>query len=247
LCVSFVSAEDITIKTLQYHWVEVTVGNGMITDFVKLEYHEGDADEYGDFVFNLDTTIPKVNLYITIKKDGKMGDAIFSNKKFLGEETDEPIYIELIPEGKELIVTPENVPEVNESLNETLTEEGLDAENVDSKITGYAVGDFFKSKAFYIVLGVLVVLIIVLILVKIIRKRRANKNDREVKIKKLGEMKQERDEKIDDHKQIIEDAERKIREAQEEISLLKNQDKIKEMEKKISDDESELIKLRRGN
>ena len=249
--ISFISSMQVTIKTLQYYWVEVTVADGTIADYSKLEQHDGDSDQYGDFVFNLNTTVPEINLYITVKKDGKMGEAVFSNKKFIGETTDEPIYLELIPEGGKIIETPDVVSnesvESNETLNESISEEESNADAQDSQITGSAVGNFFKSKTFYIVLIVLVVLIVAVVLFKIIKSRRNNSSpDREIKVRKLSEMKQERDEKIDDHRQVIEEAERKIKEAQEEISRLKNQDKIKDMERRISDEERELIRLRNG-
>ena len=42
-----------TIKTLQYHQVEVIVADGTITDYSKIGDYEGDANEYGDFTFNI--------------------------------------------------------------------------------------------------------------------------------------------------------------------------------------------------
>ena len=246
LSTSFVYAgTKVTIKTLQYHQVEVIVADGTIQDYSKIGNFKGDADQYGDFTFNVDTNKALINLYVHVKRY----DEEISNEKFIGEKTGSPIYREVAPEGYELLETPkitQNVTITNATLldaNETANTTNLE-ELTDSKVTGSTVSSFFTSQTFYYGTGVIIILIIAFFAIRFYRKRRSNNGGQEIRVKKLSEVQQE---KTDDYKGVIDDAERKIKEAQDELRRLRNEDqKIKAMRRKIAEDENELIKLRRG-
>ena len=233
-----------TIKTLQYHQVEVIVADGTITDYSKIGDYEGDANEYGDFTFNINTSKPLVNLYVHVKRYNEE----IASETFIGEKTGSPIHLEVAPEGYELIETPlitANKTESNETLLINNTELLTNNESEKkSGLTGLTVSSVFSKKVIYFTVGIIVLLVVIFFIVRFLRKRK--NGNKEIIIRKLSEMKQEREDKIGDYKEVIDDAERKIKEAQEEINKFKNQDKIKAMKRKLAEDEDELIKLRRG-
>lgn len=240
----------VTVKTLQYHPVDIIVADGTIKDYSKIAEFKGDANEYGDFVFSVDTSKPLINLYVHVKNPSNYSDEIVS-EKFMGEETGSSIYLEAAPEGYELIATPKagsnktNVTEMNATLletNETANETNLE-ELSDSKFTGSAVADFLTSKTFYIIIGVIVVLVVLFFVIRFFRKRRSENPGQEIRVRKLSEIQQE---KSQDYRGVIDDAERKIKDAQDELRKLRSEEQIKAMRKKIADDERELMRLRRG-
>jgi len=245
LSTSFVYAgTKVTIKTLQYHQVEVIVADGTIQDYSKIGDFKGDADQYGDFTFNVDTSKNLINLYVHVKRYSEE----ISSEKFVGEKTGSPIYLEVAPDGYELLETPKisqtNVTVTNATLligNETSNE--TDLELVNSKVTGSAIADFFKSKTFYYTLGGIILLVIVFFVIRFLRKMKLGNPNREIKVRKLSEVQQERTE---DYRGVIKDAERKIEEAQNDLKRVRNEEQIKAMRRKIAEDENELIKLRRG-
>lgn len=248
LSTSFVYAgTKVTVKTLQYHQIEVIVADGTITDFSKVGNFKGDADQYGDFTFNVDTSKPLINLYVHVKRYNEE----IASETFIGEKIGKPLYFEVAPEGYELIETPKvtsnssNSTTLNATLlgeNESVNETNLE-EIIDSKVTGSTIGDFFKNKAFYYSIGIIILLMIIFFVVRFLRKRNANKEPKEIKVRRLSEVQQE---KTDDYHSIIEDAERKIKEAQDELTRFKNEDKIKAMQRKIAEDEKELVRLKRS-
>ncbi len=241
----------VTIKTLQYHQVEVIVADGTVTDYLKIGDYEGDADEYGDFTFNVDTSKPLINLYVHVKRYSEE----IASETFMGEKTGKPLNFTVAPGGYELIETPKIVPNKTNlvATNESTTNETLVVnESVieDSAITGSSVsiGNFFKSKIFYYILGGVVLLVIIFFIIRYFRKRNDHDEEprKEIKVRKLSEIQQERNDKAIDYKGIIDNAEKKIKEAQNELNKLRKEDQIKAMKRKIAEDENELRRLRRG-
>lgn len=247
LSMGFISAgTKVTIKTLQYHQVQVIVADGTIKDYSKIADFKGDADQYGDFSFNLNTSKPSVDLYVHVKR---YSDEI-AYEKFVGEKTGAPIHLEVAPEGYDLIETPTEINQTNSTrINETLlSNETANETNSEvlsnSKITGSAINNFFKSSTFYYIIIFIVLLIIIFFVVRFFRRRKSNDGNQEIKVRKLSEIQQE---KKEDYRSVIEDAEGKIKEAQDELRRLKNEEQIKAMRRKIAEDENELIKLRHNS
>ncbi|MFA4953577.1 MAG: hypothetical protein WC584_05115 [Candidatus Pacearchaeota archaeon] len=245
LSTSFVYAgTKVTIKTLQYHQVEVIVADGTIADYSKIGNFKGDADQYGDFTFNVDTSKSLINLYVHVKRYSEE----IASETFMGEKIGSPINLEVAPEGYELIETPKvtsNKTLINETAeNETETNQTLLEDELDNfKLTGYSIGDFFKSKTFYYSVGIIVLLVIIFFVVRFLRRRSSNREPKEIVVRKLSEIQQG---KTDDYKSVIDDAEKKIREAQSELGRLRNEEQIRAMKRKIAEDENALIRLRRG-
>ncbi|MDP2628967.1 MAG: hypothetical protein Q8P15_03665 [Nanoarchaeota archaeon] len=245
---SLVSATTINVKTIPDHEVQVSISKAgtavyeAIVPSVKTQ-----SDEYGKASFNFSFTEEKYNLAIFIKKDGEKVNEKRLNDLITGEDQD----INLVPEGlqglipireKNLSVVVENVSDENISAedasiesveNETVLVDKNDT-GISIKSIGLSVLDkgkgFFSGKVFYYVLGIVVVGLFVLV-----AKRKFNM-PRGIKITKLSELgSDDRSSRRDD----IEDAERRLKEAQDEVNKLKNGNKIKKLEE-------ELDRLRKG-
>ena len=66
---------------------------------------------------------------------------------------------------------------------------------------------------------------------------------KDVKIRKLSDIHEEHPE---NYKRAVGQAERKMQDMQREINRLKNQDKVKQIESRIRQEQDEIRKLRRG-
>lgn len=255
LLISSVSAMPtyIKIKTLQYHNAEVIVADGTIKDYSVIAKFKQEANEYGDVNFSLNTEKSKINIYVTIKK---FEEEILKNKSY-EVLTGKTYYWEFIPEGFEAIPTPDKTKiKENVSTNQTANESVTIVNNSADKgvITGGTMfgegGIFSGKKILYILGGILLALIIIFLVIWFIRKRKNSYYDGtpkdEIRIKKMSDFEQER--RVQQTAGIggggIEEAERKIKEAQAEINRLKSEDRIKEMKKRIQDEEKELMRMR---
>jgi hypothetical protein len=156
----------------------------------------------------------------------------------------------------------EVVPEETTPVEETTKTETTPSQG--SALTGAAISgeNFFTTKTIYYVAGLFTLIIVIFLTITITKRKygarkygRDNDEDDEdhVKVKKLSDWQKERKEHSEDYTKTIEEAERKIREAQEQLRSLKDHDKINEREKKIEDakqkliaDQKELLRLRRG-
>ncbi len=246
--ISLVSATNtkIQIKTIPNHKVQVAVADGTMIDFSVIQKFEATSNEYGDVSFELVSNKPKINLYVYVKKDNEN----VINEKYLGLSIGEPIYLELAPAWFEFIKTPTSTQ--NGTLEGNATSGNVSNE-IDTlvdeeksnklRVTGLAVKDFFTNKkTLFWAGGIILVALIIFFIWKYRKKlKRFSSN---ITVRKLSEMKEERQEKIGDYKEVIEEAERKIKEAQSEINNLKNQGRIREMERKLKEDQTELRRLR---
>jgi len=220
--------------------------------------HTGNTDVYGDIKYDFEITEDEFNLMVFVKREGE--DTIM--KKFLDNPSGEIVYLEVAPKNFELVETPgfeegiAIVEEIEEIVNDTINEtESVEEENSISVETGFSVfgEEGVLSKRNFIIFGGFLLLIVIVGFIVANIKHKRNASPKEIKIKKLSELQKEKEENLDDkkddiedYKKIVEDAERKITEAQEDIKKIKNEGKIKEMKKKIIEDEAELIKLREG-
>jgi len=244
LSVVQVSAIDteIKIKTLPFHEVQVAVAKPMSSTFESWGNFKNYSDQYGDVSFVFSSDKYTFDLIVYIKKDN---EKIMPAQRFLENfPVGDPIYLEIAPAGFEFIETPGEV--IEEVENETIIEEN----EIEPEVTGSAIRIFgeegiFSKKITYYIIGIIILLGVgAFVIIKIIKKR--PKTSKDIKIKKLSELQDEKKEKLQDKEGIIEDAEKKIKEAQEDIRKIRNEGKIKEARQKLIDDEKELVKLREG-
>lgn len=261
LCFQIVSATDTTIqvKTVPLKNVNIAILQSGTIDVYEGKRYNQDADEYGDATFTFSLDDPYFDLTIFVKD--LTDNSKVAYKKLESQDTGEEIYVEVVPNGFEIIETPELEPEIaiieNETINETEPEE-IQEESPEEKpsISGKAI--FGKDGTLKTILYILGGIILIGIIFFSSNKFLKTKVPKDIKVKKLSELKEEKKEKteeqkekteeqkekIDDYKEAIEDAQRKIKEAQEEINRLRNQDRIKEVEKRIEQEQKELKRLR---
>lgn len=261
--VPVISAVDTEIKIKTVPFGNININILEVGSLDSLERFNKDANNYGDASFVFSSDEPRFDITIYIKKnDKKIGYEQFKNNV-----AGESLYLEVVPEGFEIINAPVNkTEESNETLsNETIEPNETIVENItisetdlqleqkgDSKLTGAAVfeeGGILSNKLLYYIIGLLILSMVVFMGVTKLKKR--GQGPKEIKVKKLSEFKEEKKEKIGDFKDLIEDAEKKIKEAQEEIKKLKDNDKITQHEKKIAaakkkliEDQKELMRIR---
>ncbi len=249
LLVQVTSAIDteITIKTLPDHDVNINFlnpspDNGIIS-FDKFDQNSGAS---GNLSYVFSSNAPKFDITVFVMK---------STEKIVYERFDdntagEPLYLTLFPQGSEIIrnfeVVANQTLEENSTINETINET-LEGDEEETKITGSAFfGEegFFSTNTTYYVSGVIILFGVGAFVFFKLKKK--SKTSKEIKLKKLNELQTEKKEELHDNKEIIEDAEKKIKEAQEDIRKIRNEDKIKEAKKKLIEDEKELMRLREG-
>ena len=245
------TATTIVVKTVPVHEVKVTPFNSEKVGFESYAYLKNTSDSYGDATVLFDSSVAKFGIFITINKDG---EKIYSEKLEDTFIAGEQINIRVAPDWFEFIETPSPEPVANETeanktetLNETesianKTEESssLLTGNVFSEIT-----NIFKNKILYYVLGGMILAIIGFFGFQQYLKMK-DKLPREIKIKKLSELKQEQVQQGQEDEELR-IAEEELRKAQEKIATLKNKDKISELQKEIDQKQEELRKLRGNN
>lgn len=251
---------QIRIKTLPEHNVTIEV---LRTDYIhyRIENFEKNSGPSGEVLAILSFDEMTFDLAVWVRE----GNQTVLYEKFKeGYPSGVSVVLEMYPEGYILDEqTNDTSSEENSTINETLEENSTinEIEETGFKITGSTIfGDkgFLSNKTIYYGIGIIVLLLIVgFITVKTMRKKL--RGPKEIKTKKLKETKAEEISqkpsevsnkpsggKFNTNKEIIEDAERKIKEAQEDIRKIRNEDKIKEAKKKIIEDEKELMRLREG-
>lgn len=247
LLISLASAStQIIVKTIPFGEINLNIRESGTIDVI--ERFKETATQYGDAVFTYSGSLPYFDMTYFIKKnDEKVVNGIIEDQEGGGE-----IYLELIPEGFEILYAPESTPkiEVNETAEETeevVEEETTLEENKTEhkkKLTSFSV---FKREDgstnwnfFYYFGGAIVLALIIFFLLK---NRKAV--PRNIKIRKLSELKSEKKEEIEKQEKIIEEAEGTIAKAKRKIKEIKNggKDKISELQRRLKEDEEELRKL----
>jgi hypothetical protein len=249
----FISSEitQIKIKTVPDYNVQVSISKAGVSDFVLIDSATSKADEYGDVSFEFPIEFPTYNLYIFIKKDG---ETLIKNKTYgliSGENVDwilTPSWFEPLITPSEISLEELNKTEQNEnSLIETTEEtNNSDLNESDSLnfITGKVVSLIKNNKTLivYIFLGALVLAGAIF---SFMRFKKTHKNNGEIKVKKLSDLKKEKEDSEEESSEI-EKLQIQIAEAQKAINKLKNKEKIKEAERKLEQDKEELEKLKEG-
>lgn len=257
LIVQFVIAVDteLTVKTVPEKRVDISVVRpNQVYSLIK-SFHVN-SDSNGDAKVTFSHDEETFNVRVWVKGDG----VEIANKKFEEEyPTGESLILQLYPKWYSPPINETVLNETNSSAETNLTnveenasdafipvEPNVENSQVNSSGTGAVIlnNNFgYSSKVFYYAVGAVFLIIIFLFLGNFfLRKEKVNK---EIKVKKLSEFNAERKEQLEsgNYKGVIENAERKIEEAQKEINRLKNEGKIKEIRERIERDQQELNKL----
>lgn len=252
LCFQLVSATvtNIQVKTVPLKNVNVQALSSSMNVYDRFNK---DADEYGDvsFVFSSDESRFDLSIFV---KDLILDEKV-AYKKLENQVAGEDIYVEVIPAGFNIIKTPieedisaDNLTETSENVSSndtgnliTVTEKS-DKKSFLSGLVIFGENNKLKKIILYSFGGIVLVLIIFFI---IRRFRRKNRTGKEIKVKKLSELRAEQKEETpENYHEMLEDAQRKLEDTQRELNQLKNQDKIRETEKKLQQDQQELRKLK---
>lgn len=262
----------IKVKSMPYHNVTLIPFNPAVKGFDSYAHLYGRTDAYGDAVINYDSTQTTFGLMLKIKQGNT---EVISKKYNETYSSGTTIVLQLAPDWFEFIATPgENLTEETTDENTTLSDENSTTLEENSTLltsdieedeegnflasTGAAVGSvgsIIKSKIFLYSLGGVVILGLIIWLVIFFMKRKKNtfnefesypSEAKEIKIRKLSEMKAEQKE-INQTAEELKQAEEELRKAQEKINSIRNKDKIEELKQEIARKEQELISLRQGN
>jgi len=241
---------DIKVKTLPYHEVQLSTFDPDSVSFSLYESFKGESDEYGDILFTFNSAETTFGIVVYIKWNGET----VANEKYAERyETGQPVFLEVAPEGARILETPEieNKPEINETIEEATNETAEETANETAElndsqqgITGLVVSpeglsDSAKRTAYIILISIISLAIIGMFFFRLRRKiKKINGTD--FKPTSLASREQP-------DIQLITDLESKIKNAQKELNLLKNQSKIKEAEQKLKRDQEELERLRKGD
>ena len=221
--------------------------------------HKIMAGYYGDVNFTYSGDESIFDLMVILKDDGQ---TIYSKKYRENYQAGENIYLEIAPSGYELLETPATEGNVVDSanltnstnstldLNETNTTIEQESTNTTG-ISGFSIfkeGGLFSLKTLLYIIGAVLLLGIALFAFKFAQARKTRK----IKVTKLSDIKPS--ESIDEDSapkeesgvnKLIKEAEDKLKEAQEEISGLKKEQRIKEIKEKMIKDKEELKELSR--
>jgi len=263
LSISFVSAIDtqINVRTWPNHKASIFVLKPGEVYTMLNSYHinSGSTGEVSTIYSGDDSSI-KVTIKIT--KDGQT----VLLQKFENEfATGSPLYLQVIPnkisenykqldEQREQNIanqttsnqTIQNTSQEVQTAPETTNSTATNATKVNSSITGAAIseksGIKIPSFVWYILLGLIIAGAIVFIFIKLKPKMKTLKtiNHGRVALKPMSHK------EIKDTTSQLAEAERKIREAQEEINRLKNKSKMDEIRTRIQKEQEELSKLEKG-
>ena len=241
---------EINVKTLPEHKVSIFVLEPAEV-YTLLESYHVVSDSSGIVTVSYSENINKVNIKVKVTKDGQ--EVLLHD--FEDMDTGGSLYLQVIP-GSVL----ENYREVEEkeaqdaaAQAEAAAAEAAILENQaeqtdeapaggDAGVTGFAVSDVvpkFSNMTYFIVGGIILALVVVVFVLKSGALSSIVKKDPAFDYKKVNPERGEMDKEL-------ENAERRIREAETEIAKLRNKDKIALAEKKLEADRADLDKLRSG-
>ena len=263
------SAADtaIKVKTLPNHKVSIFIySSGSLSIDNSFLYKVSDSNGLVSIVYSA----PKTKIDVRVKVETQDGTKLF-NELFEEYTSGKPIYIrldddEINGEYVEPVAVSENVTE-----NETQTEENISETTLASNetVTGAVISEegneIFSKTAYIVVMAVVIALVIVLL---VFRKKIFTRDASSMGSKpnfsppakpsssegilpnRFLRMNTKNDETRNINAAVsgseIEDIERKLKDAQKELHLIKNQEKIKFAERKIEEDRRDLERLKRG-
>lgn len=263
------SAADtaIKVKTLPNHKVSIFIySSGSLSIDNSFLYKVSDSNGIVSIVYSA----PKTKIDVRVKVETQDGTKLF-NELFEEYTSGKSIYIrldddEINGEYVEPAAVSENVTE-NETQIEENTSEIIPASN--ETVTGAVISEegneIFSKTAYIVVIAVVIALVIVLF---VFRKKIFTRDAGSIGSKpnfsppakpssskgippnRFLRINMKNDETRNINAAVsgseIEDIERKLKDAQKELHLIKNQEKIKFAEKKIEEDRRDLERLKRG-
>src|SRR3989344_801586 len=237
-------ATDIKVKTLPGYDVHVNFAQtGDTYSLVKsLNLGKADNDGLAAGVFD-EGGNTEVNAYVQISVNGEK--VLF--EKFEDVATGSPVYFTLTEDEASVDYIESEVEEnatevVNETVEEVVNETIEEVIEKDEAITGAVVDDGSGTgipKFVYYIIGIIVIAVILVFFV-------VGRLNHRGKLAGTSGMKLAKVSAPTDYGAKLTEAENKIKAAQEEISRLRNQNKIAEMEKRIEKEREELERLKRG-
>lgn len=239
---------DIIVKTAPNHDVMFSFYDPVQDELINRTKSVSSIDETASTSFENNGGEFDIIIFIS-----KFGEKVLT-EKFSGQETGGELVYELypdnyiplseqIPEESEVVIEEQNITE-----EQNLTEEIIiSKENEDTPLTGLSTVEgnktFIPSVVYYVIGLVFIMGVVIFLVSKMVMRRKNSSEPREIKVTKLSEM----NKGPVTLSQEIEEAERKIREAQASINKLKNEEKIKIAEAKMRKDKEELDALKRGD
>lgn len=236
-----------------YESKDIYTPNGEITfDFAH------DSDEFVLNVFLMKGTKIKLHERFSSVESGKDYDLVFTPIDIsLGERV-----IENSSDEDEVEVVVENNSnseplEVVEKLNETKEVKDIveDADNNAGLISGQAIfeGGIVNSWVFYAIVVIIIIVIVVFIYFKFKKKGHEDlsgntgeqKQEQQIKVKKLSELKKEKQEYAKSKQERIDELEQKIQQLQGELTDIKKSNQIAELQEKVKKDKEALEKAER--
>ncbi|HDZ61202.1 MAG TPA: hypothetical protein ENH46_05840 [Candidatus Pacearchaeota archaeon] len=259
LFVNFVAAVDteLTVKTVPEMRVDISILRpGYIYSLIE-SFHET-SDASGEIKVTFSHNQDDFKVKVWLKEDNE----VFMSESFEEEyPTGEALTLEMYPkwysppETEDLVLNETNSS--GETQEQNTTEQEIiigESDKVESsKQTGSVIfgeeGIVTKKRIYYILGGILL-LVGLFFGSRLLLKHKGE--GREIKVRKMSEFQAETKEKAERKEESdregdnrLANAEKKLKEAQEEINLLKNQDRIKELENKIEEDKDRLERLRK--
>lgn len=264
ILIQFTSAVTTSIKveTFSNHDIMVSaLRTGQVYNLIE-SFH-GKSDVSGIFLATLTTdSIDEIDIKVWVKKN----NTVIVTKRYDRYPTSSAINLEVYPDDyikptptvntsneTDIVATTNGtVPVNNTVVVENTTETVTEASDSGSKLTGATVKEGESSgKTLYYIIGAIVLLgIIGFTSAVVLRRRDFLSNPKEVRVRKFSEIQRERQEmkgkSAEEYKRAYEAAQKKVEESQKEINRLKNQEKIKQIEDRISKERDEVNRLRRG-
>lgn len=247
----FVSGFDVKVKTMANHKVGIQILDVSQVYYLLESFYKNSGDTgIVDYSYTTDKEV--VNVRVLVSK----GNTTLYYEKYENVPTNVPFVVELIPG-----VTPGNTTETNTTEaetnqtaaeNQTVAETAEETSDIENKsgLTGKAIFEDVKevvfSKTTYYILGIIVLGIAAFFIFRKVRKMDFSGFSHHTP-KYVGGSSKGGSERLvikSDDKALL-SAERKVREAQEEISKLKERkNKLADAERRFEADKKELEKLR---
>jgi len=257
----------ITINTYQNHTVAINVLDPR--DKSTRDHFSGNSGESGIFVLNYDapTTMPFA-LMTLVSKDKKfvVSPKIFGNFT-VGDDIEFDLFLGAVKKVLDESAIENLTTNSTEAINQTETSSNITESNItsseennsiDAGIVGSAISEPEESstkKIAYFIIAIAVLLGAFIGLV--VMKQKSSVALEQPEDNSSGNSKSDTinkqaitavKEQVQIHKDTIEDAEKKLKEAQNELLRLKKDklDKIQDAKRKLVEDEQRLMRLRRG-
>lgn len=230
------AATTINLKTLRMHEVNIYVLDASKQYYLVDSFLKQNSGATGEVTVTTDTSAPTINVLVHVKENNQ----ILYNKRFDKLTTGNVIDLELPEMESSEQKTAEtnssqNISQVNVTLPSTSQNLSNETSNVSlapatgNVVAGNSENSGFKSVYVYYIIVALIIFGIFFFLYK--SRNRSSFSFSPPSRKDAS---------------YVMHLERELKNAQHEVNVLKNQEKIKDVEKKIEEEKKELDRLRRG-